>query len=207
MTAPTARHLARRRGPRATTRPRERGLVLVTGMLFLVVFTLLALTLFRSSGLLERIAANTRDKQRSFEAAQAALQYAEYWISQGNGGMGTACGTGLVDGTVTANIHVCSNALSLSTATTLPWTAGYYFKPANLTAPASGYGSGGQTAGGDINYYTYPGFYIEYLGIGTDGKSTLYQVTAYGYGGMRETGTVVRSTYQMTPKVTDLGAL
>src|SRR4051812_18960272 len=64
-----ARNLARRRAPQA----RQSGFILVTGLLFLVVLTLLGLAMFRSSGLMDRITANTRDKQRSFEASQSAL--------------------------------------------------------------------------------------------------------------------------------------
>ena len=57
-------NVLRPRSPRRGAR-REAGFILVTGMMFLVVMTLLGLALFRSSGLLDRITANTRDKQRS----------------------------------------------------------------------------------------------------------------------------------------------
>lgn len=187
--------------PCAPRRGRQRGLVLVTGLLFLVVITLLALTLFRSTGLLERIAANTRDKQRSFEVAQSALQYGEYMISQGYGGDGSACDKGLVSGNTTANVHTCSNALS--NPTSLPWANGYTYTPPNFSVATTG----GETSTHDVNYQYLPGFYIEYLGMSTDGKSRLYTVTAYGYGGMGDTGTVVRSTYQMTQKTCDLSNL
>ena len=194
-----SRRRARRSAPRA-----QRGLVLVTGLLFLVVVTLLAMTLFRSSGLLERISAGTRDKQRSFEVAQATLQYAEWWIGKGNAGVGTAC-SGLVAGNTTTNVHVCTNALADPTST--PWSNGFTYSPPNVSVNTAG----GQTGTGDVNYQALPGFYIEYAGIAPDGKTRLFRVTAYGYGGMvgqsttsPETVTVVRSTYQVTPQVIKL---
>jgi type IV pilus assembly protein PilX len=183
--------------PTPSSRGRERGYVLATGLLFLVVLTLLGVALFRATGLLDRISANTRDKERSFEAAQSALQYGEWWL-QSFGGNGSPC-TALVSGQTPATVDVCSN--SLSNPGTLPWTAGYTYTPPNLTVLAGG---GMASTGGDVNYQSAPVFYIERLGISPDGKSQIYQVTATGAGGAGGTATVVRSTYQITPKTTCL---
>lgn len=174
---------------------RERGFILATGMLFLVVLTLLGLTLFRSSGLMERMSANTRDKQRSFESAEAALVYAEWWLSTGHGGSGVPC-AGVQNANVITNITVCSNPLANFTDfTTTQWPIRFEYTPPNMSISASG---GAVGAGGDVNYQAVPGFYIEYLGLSSSGKARLYQVTAYGYGGNADTGTVVRSVYQVT---------
>lgn len=175
----------------------QRGIILVTGLLFLVILTLLGLSLFRSTGLMDRISANTRDKQRSFETAQAALQYGEWWLGQGTSNTNpVACST--LD--VSSNLHVCSNAISATLATdSLPFPAGYKYTPANLTVSSSGTGGGLVSGGGDVNYKAPPGLYIENKGLSTDGKSVVYQVSAYGFGGNADTGTVVRSTYKLTP--------
>jgi type IV pilus assembly protein PilX len=189
-----------RQRPNAPTR--ERGYILVTGLLFLVVLTLLGIALFRATGLMERISANTRDKERSFEAAQSALQYAEWWIAAGNGGSGGPCTAGLVNGNTYANVNVCSNALATPAAT--PWANGYTYVPTNLTVVAGGGMVGGSSK--DVNYSAAPTFYIERLGT-PDGKTQLYQVTAAGFGGITNTTTVVRSTYQVTPAVKQLDGL
>ena len=47
------------------TSTRQRGMVLVTSLLLLVVVTLLAVSMFRSFGLDEKIAGNLREKQRA----------------------------------------------------------------------------------------------------------------------------------------------
>lgn len=182
---------------------RQRGFVLVTGMLFLVVLTLLGLAMFRSTGLMDRISGNARDKQRTFEASQSALQYAEFWLANGGGGQGTACNT-LDNGDVVANIHVCSNALANGYQNNVPFTAGFSYTPPNLTAVAGG---GMAASSNDVNYQSKPGFYIENLGLAPNGISTVYQVTAYAQGGSADTVSVVRSVYQVTPSVHSLTGL
>jgi type IV pilus assembly protein PilX len=181
---------------------REGGFVLVTGMLFLVVLTLLGLAMFRSSGLMDRISGNSRDKQRSFEAAQSALQYGEFWLANGGGGVGTACST-LASGDTVANIHVCANALASGYQSTVPFPAGFTYTPPHLIVDVNA----GTTSSGDVNYQILPGFYIENLGIAPDGTSSVYQVTAYGKGGSADTVSVVRSVYQVTPSVKSLTGL
>jgi len=63
------------------TRTRQRGLVLVSSLLLLLVVTMLALAMFRSMGLAEKISGNVREKQRALHAAVVAEQYAEWWLS------------------------------------------------------------------------------------------------------------------------------
>jgi type IV pilus assembly protein PilX len=192
---------------RAPQRPRrERGFILVTGLLFLVVMTLLGLALFRSSGLLDRLTANTRDKQRSFEAAQASLEYGYWWLNTpAGGGDGKTCATN-TNATV-ATIHVCTEALStsLTSIATLDWISkAFAYTLPNMTVVAGG--GGMNAAGTDINYQAPPGLYLENLGLSSDGKTTFYQGTAYGYGGDMNTASVVRSTYKRTAKSKDRGA-
>lgn len=186
--------------PTSTRRPArarrsERGFVLVTGLLFLVIVTLLGLALFRSSGLMERVAANSRDKQRAFETAQAALQYGEWWLTQSSTLTKNACSTST--GKTVTSLYICTEALSASrdTIAGLAWKSNAFtYNQPNLTASAGG---GLTSSGGDINYQALPGVYVEDLGLMPDGKAELYQVTAYGYGGNIDTSSIVRSTFKV----------
>ena len=181
--------------------PHQQGFVLAVSLVFLVVLTLLALAMFRSFGLQERIAGNTRDKERAFEAAQSALQFGEWWLSQGTGGStGTVCNS-VVNANTAGAMHLCSNALT--TPSTPPWAARFEYVPPNMTVA----GGGGLAASGDINYQGKPALYISYLGLSPDGLAQLYQVSAYGYGGNADTAAVVQSTYEMKTGVKDLGGL
>ena len=184
---------------------RERGFILVTGLLFLVVMTLLGLALFRSSGLLDRITANTRDKQRSFEAAQSAIEYGAWWLSSPAGASASSsCAAN--SGATVATLHICTEALSssLTTIAALGWVPqAFAYTPGNMTVAAGG---GMNTAGTDINYQAPPGVYIESLGVSKDSKTAYYQMTAYGYGGDSNTVSVVRATFKQTTKTKDRGA-
>jgi type IV pilus assembly protein PilX len=175
----------------------ERGIALVTSLLMLIIMTLLALSMFRSLGLQEKIAGNTREKQRSLASAQSALDYGEWWLSQGNGGTGNNCST-VYNANTIANMQVCTNALA--SPTQLPWsTRGDYLPPTMTVAAGGGQVSSGGNVG-DINYYAKPSLYIAYLGLDPTGKSQLYQVTGAGYGGSANSASVVQSTYAVTYK-------
>ena len=163
-------------------RSRERGFVLIVAMLFLIVLTVLSVSMFRSYNLQERIAGNTRETERALEAAQSALQYGEWWLSQGNGTTGSAC-SGVLNANTLSQMQVC--ATPQANPATLPWSARADYLPPNMGSPQAG---GGTTSSGDINYY----------GLSTDGMSLLYQVSAFGYGGRQTTAAVVQSTYQVS---------
>jgi type IV pilus assembly protein PilX len=182
-----------RRVPRGARR--EQGFILVTGLLFLVVMTLIGLALFRSTGLLDRLTANSRDKQRSFEAAEAAVEYGVWWLGTPTGGTQGSCAAN--SNATVASIVVCKEPLStsLSTVAGMSWAdKAFSYTPPNMTV-ATGGGMANTT---DVNYYKAPGLYIENLGLSSDGKSQFYQITAFGYGGDTNTVTVLRGTFKQT---------
>lgn len=172
----------------------QRGVALITGLLLLLVVTLIAVAMFHGFGDQEQIAGNTREKQRALNAAVSAEQYAEWWLING-----TVPPTATCNSLVTADIgQVCSNALT--NYATVPWTisgsqVGVSYTPfaqsQTLTGPE---GSSGTPSQG--SYYGYPVFYITYLGATNSGQ--LYQVDAYGYGGNASTLAEVESTYLVT---------
>jgi type IV pilus assembly protein PilX len=185
-------------GPRVA-----RGMALVTSLLLLLIITLLALSMFRSFGIQGRIAGNTREKQRALHAAEATQQYAEYWLSAGNGSTtnDTVCNS-TANNLINANQgqgQICSNALA--SVTTVPWTVGgqqvgvQYNPGLALSIQAAGAAAG--------SYAQIPMFYIADLGpSATDAGSEVYQIDAVGYGGNTNTVAVVESTYEVGSGVT-----
>jgi type IV pilus assembly protein PilX len=179
-------------------RRQQLGMVLVTALLMLIVVTLLALAMFRSFGLDEKIAGNLREKQRAVSAAETAEQYAEYWLTGGGGSANSAMV--VCSGIAAASApQICSNALTSAAA--LPWQSlgnpvGVPYTPTvpspmNVTTtPVQG------------SYYATPAFYIQYLGQNTNG--TIYQIDAQGYGGSPDTVAVVEATYIVQASVKDL---
>ncbi|HTV97607.1 MAG TPA: PilX N-terminal domain-containing pilus assembly protein [Steroidobacteraceae bacterium] len=177
-------------------RGRQRGMVLVTALLLLVVVTILAVGMFRSFGEDEMIAGNMREKHRAVSAAETAEEYAEWWLSTGNGTTGTPC-TGPLS-VAAGNVQVCATGSVPASFTTLPWTiAGApvgvtYVPPAmNVTGALGGMGA----------YYQSPEFYITYLSATANGGS-LYQIDAVGYGGSPDTAAVIETVYEVQSNVT-----
>ena len=185
-------------GSRAATpvNLRQHGMALISGLLLLVVVTILAVSMFRSFGVQARIAGNTREKQRALHAAESAQEYAEWLVSQPGGGnatMGNACTT-VVTVTKPADVTVCSNQLTASTVTAGPWTSqgnnvGFIYQPPGMS-----------TTGTDA-YAQMPMFYIAFVNSypSPDGTTQYsnYVVDATGAGGTSNTVAVVESTYQV----------
>ncbi len=180
-------------------RQRQRGVVMVIALVFLVIVSLLGIYMFRGLTVQERIAGNTRDKLRAFEAAQSALQYGEWWLAQPNNGdesnIITCSGTTTVSG-VGAGMRVCN--AELADPTVPRWTVRTDYTPPAMTV-ASG---GGLTIEGDINYHARPGLHIASIGSeAASPNARLFRITAFGYGGNGDTVAVLSSVYRLSPAV------
>ena len=62
---------------RSFGRDREQGIALVTGLIFLLLMTLIGATAIQTTSLDERMAGHVRDRNLAFQAAEAALRDAE----------------------------------------------------------------------------------------------------------------------------------
>jgi type IV pilus assembly protein PilX len=200
--------------PLLQLRPRmtaQRGMALVASMLLLVIITILAVSMFRSFGMQEKIAGNVREKQRALHAAESAEQYAEWWLTAGNNLLNGAvvCGAPQLSANAGEG-QICSNTLlSLGVnVTQVPWTfagagggpLGVTFLPAGMTLGAGG------TSNNPL-YFATPVFYIADVGVAADGLGEAYQVDAVGYGGSGNAVAVVESTYEVAKGVQNLGGL
>ncbi len=200
--------MSRRQKPKRT---RERGLVLVSSLLLLLVVTILALAMFRSMGLAEKIAGNVREKQRAVHAAVMAEQYAEWWLSNtGNSSQPpVVCNATANAYQSTTQVLICSNPIANPAA--VPWVAtvsnaqvGFNYYPTSGSAQMYLMANAGQ---GSNTYYTSPAFYISYVGIGADGGGSVFKIDAVGYGGNSLSVAVVESTYEIGSGVNNLGGL
>lgn len=64
-----------------THRNKERGIALITGLIILVLLTLIGVTAARSTLLQERMAGNLRDQNVAFQSAEAALRWGEGYLN------------------------------------------------------------------------------------------------------------------------------
>jgi type IV pilus assembly protein PilX len=171
---------------------REGGMALITGLLLLLVVTIIALSMFRSFGMQEKIAGNTREKDRALNAAVSAQQFAENWLV---GGTAPTTGGNCVTW-VSSNIgQVCSNTPDNGFAAA-SWTVGgapTYVRFDNFIGPTLSLNS--PSAG---SYYQQPQYYVTWL-AGVPGGTTYYQIDAAGWGGTANSVAVVESTYEVFP--------
>jgi type IV pilus assembly protein PilX len=61
----------------------QRGAVLITGIIFMLVLTMLVLAMIRGGTFEERMARNARDQQRAMQSAEAVLRDAETYLVSG----------------------------------------------------------------------------------------------------------------------------
>jgi type IV pilus assembly protein PilX len=160
-------------------------MALITGLLLLVVCTLIAASMFRSYGMQEKIAGNIREKQRATSAANSTLQYAEWYLANNTLPAAVNC-----TGAASSTFEICSNGLGDPTA--VPWTNGgvtfngFTANTANNVTPSASRGT----------YSKVPIFYITDLGTyaGTP-AGEVYQIDAVAWGSTPSTVSVVESTY------------
>jgi type IV pilus assembly protein PilX len=176
----------------------QRGVVLVTSLLLLLVVTIMAISMFKSFGIQERIAGNLREKQRALHAAETAQQQAELWLSANWATAPTVCNS-LLDGNLNQG-QICSNLLT--NITTTPWgpTVGVTYKPPSMNVTAA-------SAATPNTYTAIPRFYISDLGVSAGGQGEVYQIDAVGFGANANAVAVVESTYLISPGVIDRGGL
>ena len=203
----------------------QTGIVLVSSLLLLLVVTIMALSIFRSFGLQERIAGNTRDKQRALQIAESVQQYAEVWIANSSGAP-VAVATGIAssaDSLCAASVtmptapQICVNNLtSLGVSVTnAPWVNGGQYIGVQYTPP--GMSVTPTLVTGSITndlYFNQPAFYITDLGApagslvaGAGSKGEVYKIDAYASGVSATTIAVVESTVVVSCTVCNLGAI
>jgi Tfp pilus assembly protein PilX len=123
---------------------KQQGYILIVSLAFLVLMTLLGLSMFGGFITNQSIATNMQQKAYATDAAQSALNAAEYWLASqlGTPTSGAPCSGGY--GATTTPV-VCSNSLSSQTnPSQWPWNVA-----------------------GTVTYTTTPPsfFYIQYLGM------------------------------------------
>jgi type IV pilus assembly protein PilX len=204
-------------GRPTAARSRQLGIVLITSLLLLIVVTIMALSMFRSFGIQEIIAGNTREKQRSLQAAMTTQQYAEWWLAnKSNAPIAVSatsassaditCSTVLDSSVATGatSTQICVNSMALAgiSPQTVPWTIGVKYRPTGMKIKGD---TGCSTIGNDC-YFNNPIFYVADVGqYGRMGE--LYQVDAYSYGVTPSTVTVVESTVAVTCIVCNPGTI
>jgi type IV pilus assembly protein PilX len=151
---------------------RQRGVALLTGLIFMVILTLLGITAARMAGLEERMSGNMRDRSLAMQAAEMALRDAEQDIQT----------SGRVSG-ITSFVAACTNGLCYN------GVAGYtppIWTTVSMTlAPSVEYGANTSAAPGDIDGVSAsPRYLIEGIRKTPPGgeESFYYRITVRAQG-------------------------
>ena len=160
----------------------QRGVVLVTGLIFLVILTMLGTSALQGTLLEEKMAGNLRDETLALQAAEVALRSGEVFLEQ-----------------VTIPVFDGSNGL-------------YHHATAGAPDPRmwDSWESLGRTAGATINgVASQPRYIIEQLpsvppqGIlgsaqqsGTSPDDEMFRIIARGVGGTTSAVVILQSTYR-----------
>jgi len=160
---------------------RQSGIALITGLIFMVILTLLALAAMRTTTLEERMSGNARDRDMAFQSAESALRAGEQIVT---GATLPAFVTG------TANTpRIASGSLITYWQNTHPWSTQSVaaWQPAGTSAvPRYVIEEMGATAAGSGGG----------LGVGALSDSGVYRVTARGVGSSANTVVILQAVYQ-----------
>jgi type IV pilus assembly protein PilX len=158
---------------------------LIASLLLLVVVTILGVGMFRSFGIEEKIAGNTRDKQLALEAAESVEQYAEYWLmvqASNAASSSTPLATVACTGGPTPAVQIYS--APLPNPPPLTWPCGTAYTPPN------------DGVSGTPTLSTPPVFYIQY--VQPVGRGFLYLIDSQATGGSANTVAEVEAYFQLT---------
>lgn len=175
-------------------RHRQQGVALIMAMVFLMILTIIGVTVMSTTSLQEKMAGNVQDKHSAFQAAESALRAAET-VVEGWGNKPTDFGNNTAG-------HYLPQA-----GTTMPWWESVNWDPLAGEALAIAENIDGVD--------TQPSYIIEDLGVlpGTGGgassivtgfappaavagDASMYRITARGVGRTNTAVAVVQSVYR-----------
>lgn len=169
----------------------QTGAALITGLIFMVVLTLVAMAGMRTTLMEQRMATNARNRDMAFQAAEAALREGIALVRGGTLTVGKFPITGA--GCTTAPPRGLCRPSPAGTATPI-WNTVFPVGQTTASSQAATY------AGALPLVVSQPQYIIELLSPDVtnpkySGKSTPYRITARGWGTSAEAQATVQATY------------
>jgi type IV pilus assembly protein PilX len=173
----------------------QKGISLVLVMIFLVILSVLGISAMQSSTLSSRIARNESDRNMAFQAAEAALRDAENDIAyrrfDRSACTSTTAGCRIFEGLLNFDA-TCTAGLCDTTGAAL---ASNFWESASIWSTSGNsqvYGSHTGAVALPV-VFRQPRYIIEGFQIGLDG-STVYRVTAVGFGASESTQIMLQTS-------------
>jgi type IV pilus assembly protein PilX len=169
---------------------KQQGAVLVTGLLILLILTIIGITGMSNTTMQERMASNDRDRQVAFQAAEAALRHAEKYL----GSPGTSLSSSSFDDDCESPLAGHCNPKPASTE---QWLISANWTDSDKHIP---YSTTGETL-------SSPKYIIEYMGKQVIPPATLpcptcndiFRITALASGATNTARVMLQSYYVTTP--------
>jgi type IV pilus assembly protein PilX len=181
---PRARQPVRGRcGPHCARR--QRGAVLVVGLIFLALLSLMAVAAYSNATLEEKMAGNTRDRIRAFEAAETSLRDCEALLG-GLGALPTFNGTG--------GMYPATLSTELPHFETIDWKNDAAARV--LSTPIAGVSRQPRCIVEEMVVLDAPPLDGAVSGPQQRVEEFVYRVSAVGFGGQHTTVALVQSTYR-----------
>jgi type IV pilus assembly protein PilX len=162
---------------------KQKGFILIVSLIFLVILSMFGIAMFSGVSMDERMSGNQREKSRSLDAAQAALDNAANWLKQ-------PINSGIPCVATTPQPNVCTNELT-NPDKPENWTTYASFQPQVMDLT---------TGANTVNtYVAQTQYYIQFLGyVGNPTNNIgMYRVTAAAKGGNSTATSVVQAVYQV----------
>jgi len=183
---------------RCNTRPanRQQGVALITGLIFLVVLTLISVTAARMSSLEERMSGNMRDRSLAMQAAEMALRDAERDIRGGAGITRAPAISGLTNFNPACTAGLCYNGPA-GNANGINWNTTPVWSVVNMiSAPSVAYGTN-TGAIGNVVLSAQPRYIIEGIEKNRSGATVYYyRITVRAQGANANTVVWLQEVYR-----------
>ena len=180
-----------------TARSKQRGISLVIVLMFLVILSVLGISIMQGSSFGALIARNEADRNLSFQAAEAALRDAEADIKyvKADGSLcvegAPPCRATAIDGTDFDSS--CTNGLCeyIETSPSPAWETSTRWASGGASVPYGTY-----TSAAALPLVSQPPRYlIEYFSL-NNRQTVVYRITAVGYGANASTKTMLQTSFK-----------
>ena len=197
---------------------KQKGFILFLVMIFLVIMSLLGVSMFNGFTQDQKTSGNLREKDRAIEVAQTGLDAVQYWLAQpGNAYNGGNWVTGYP---ALSTTDVCATTppsgttpIICATPLTNPATSAWASATTSFTPDATYFtlnpNGGAGTYASNVKYYVQ---FIPCTGLPASSQaactgqtSALYKVTATAEGGNATATTVIQAIYQVNATSRDIG--
>lgn len=175
------------RVPEFTHKAKQKGIVLIVGLVMMLLLTIIGMAAIRSSSLQELMASNIKDRNLAFQSCEAALRVAESVASNHSCAVFNGTNGCYTDQNTVAPVIGWSDAQWAANSAEAAIDLSLTKKPRYVIERITSKAVVTAQSGGAIEFGSV---------ATTNAVSTTYRVTCLGYGGTQDSQVVLQSTFR-----------